>query len=591
MNKNTNAHFANLPGVKIGRSKFDRSFTHKTTFNASELIPVYVDPDILPGDTVTMKQSEIIRMMTPIAPVMDNCYLDFTWWFVPNRIVWNDFKKFMGENETAPWTMTQDIQIPQISFDTTDYNTIDGETYLTKTAELGSLIEKMGIPPQKNWTYATNPSSSDYRKIQISALPLRAYCMIWNEFWRDENLQNPVNVSKDSTTRRTYNTKTAGYISDPDAFITTNEERGGLPPLKVCKSHDYFTSCLPGMQKGPSVSIPLSEDRQYVRWALDPDAGITTPNADGKIVRTWNTSGETVTPMYASYSTDEDDPWQIYTSGTQHTMGNLQSNNGAWYVDLSKATGATITQLRQAFAIQKFYERDARGGTRYIENVLSHFGVRNPDYRVQRPEYLGGFRHHINMNQVVQSTPTIDEGTPLGTTGAYSVTSNKNENVFTKSFTEHGILMGLICVRTDHTYQQGINRAWFKKKRLDFYSPEFANLSEMAVLNREIYAQGTTADEEAFGYQEAWAEMRYMPDMITGEFRSNYDLSLDIWHYGDYYDEKPVLGDKWIKETDKNIERTLAVQDHNQFMADFYFGAIYTRPMPLYSIPGLIDHH
>lgn len=589
MNRNTESHFANLPSAKIGRSKFDRSFTNKTTFNTSDLVPVYVDMDIIPGDTVSMKQSEIIRMMTPIAPVMDNCYLDFYWFFVPNRLVWNNFKRFMGENDTAPWTQTIEYQVPQIRM--TNIQTSSGA--LTSENEIGSIYEKMGIPPT-DWE--TSGSTTEATKeIYVSALPARAYCLIWNEFFRDENLQNPVNISKNDSNVRMQNTQTSSWSTDPETTQVQYEERGGLPPLKVCKPHDYFTSALPGAQKGPQVSIPLSEDEIPIRVGktlYDPD----TMPTDNEWRDTITDANYTVTgkPFMINDKTGLPTVNMRENYDDESYIQSLKSDNELYtslYADISAATGATITQLRQAFAIQKFYERDARGGTRYIESVLSHFGVRNPDYRLQRPEYLGGFRHNININQVIQNTPTIEDSTPLGTTGAYSVTSNRNNDVFTKSFTEHGILMGLCCVRTDHTYQQGINRAWFKKKRLDFYSPEFANLSEQAILNQEIYAQGTSEDTEAFGYQEAWAEMRYHPDIITGELRSQYDQSLDIWHYGDYYEELPRLGDKWIQETEKNVERTLAVQDHDQFMADFYFGAVYTRPMPLYSIPGLIDHH
>ena len=277
---------------------------------------------------------------------------------------------------------------------------------------------------------------------------------------------------------------------------------------------------------------------------------------------------------------------------------NPQLQSASLYADLSQAVGATVNQLRQAFAVQKFYEKQALGGTRYIEMVKAHFDVTNPDFRLQRPEYLGGKQIPINMNQVIQSTPAASGTTPLGATGAYSVTSDRDE-MFTHSFTEHGILLGLCCVRTTHTYQQGLNRQYSKKKFTDFYFPVFANLGNQAVLNKEIYLQGenpgggqdSDIDEQAFGYQEAWATERYFPDIVTGEMRSNYSTSLDVWHYADSYSALPSLGDTWIQETKNNVNRTLAVQNHSQFIADFYFGAIYTRPMPLYSIPGLIDHH
>lgn len=586
MNRNTQEHFAMLPEVNIGRSKFDRGFTHTTTFNTGELVPVYVDPDIVPGDTVTMRQSEIIRMTTPICPVMDNAYMDFYWFFVPDRLVMNDWKKLMGENETAPWTQSVDVTIPQTQIKNNDKGT---GNKLTRTNIKGSVLDHMGIPTQNSWTYAAE-GTEGYKEISISQLPSRAYCLIWNEFFRDENLQNPVNVPKDNSNANLINENYTAYISNPEATQVQYAYRGGLPCLKVCKPHDYFTSALPNAQKGPAVSLPLAGDAPVKMRMLGTAEDVDYLNGMNPVTSITKTSDTQVTTYGYSDGIMEDPETDYVQWGAAH----LQEGTHVWNLmtDLTQATGATVNALRQAFAIQKFYERDARGGTRYIESIWAHFRVRNPDFRMQRPEYLGGFRQNINMNQVVQTTQVLSEtSTPLGTTGAYSVTTHQNGDVFSHSFTEHGILLGLACIRTEHTYQQGINRAWFKKKRLDFYSPEFANLSEQFIRNEEIYAQGTATDKEAFGYQEAWAEMRYMPNIVSGEIRSDYSKSLDIWTYADNYSELPSLGDKWVKETDVNVARTLAIQNQDQFMGDFYFGAIYTRPMPMYSIPGLIDHH
>lgn len=529
----------------------------------------------MPGDTVKMNTAHVVRMCTPITPVMDNAVLDTYFFFVPNRLIWDHFKRFMGENDTAPWTQTQEYEIPQIS--------APASTGWTK----GSLADYMGYPTKvTGW--------------KGSALPFRAYALICNEWFRDENLKNPLYISKgDSDT-------TGIDILDANLDPVTDIEAGACC-FKAAKTFDYFTGCLPSAQKGPAVNIPLGNIAPVVADTADMEpysAGYPlNHDVDGKRVG-YLTTNNNVTPS-------------VYDGETGWTP-NPFMKDGSWglAVDLSQAVGATVNQLRQAFQIQKFYEKQALYGSRYIEMIKGHFGVTNPDFRMQRPEYLGGMRSPININQVIQTDATsqqlggeYQEGTwvwnmsdlsPQGNTAAYSLTSGRNKDLFTHSFTEHGILMGLAVVRlANHTYQQGLNRQFMMKKFYDFYFPEFANLGNQPVYNKEIYCQndsvvdtdGKVVNDKVFGYQEAYAHYRYFPDQISGELRSNYDQSLDIWHWADYYETLPQLGSDWIDEDKSNIERTLAVQSHDQFWGDFYFNAIYTRPMPLYSVPGLIDHH
>lgn len=558
MNRETQSHFATTPTAEISRSKFDRSFDHATTFNTGDLIPIFCDTTIMPGDTVNMRMSEVVRMMTPITPVMGNANLDIYFFFVPYRLIWDHFKRMMGENDTAPWAQTTEYTIPQIY----NYNANAG-TPANTIFKKGSIADYLGYPTGLTTKY------------EASTLPFRAYCAIWNEFFRDENLQNPIAIHNDEDA--THDVLSYDHTSYDDV---SHAAYGGGKPLKACKYYDYFTGCLPQAQKGNPVYVPLGQTAPVLFGKGNVPEPTWTQAEDmyGHKATVYNSSG--------SLNMVADTTPSVTYLGTGEQVG--------LYTDLSQAVGATVNQLRQAFAIQKFYEKQAMGGSRYIEMVKSHFNVTNPDFRMQRPEYLGGKRIPININQVIQSTQSLtDSGeatTGLGTTGAYSVTSDRDE-LFTHSFTEHGILMGLACVRQVHSYQQGLNRQYSKKKFTDFYFPVFANLGNQAVLNKEIFLQGTDDDEEAFGYQEAWACERYFPDIVSGEMRSNLQDSLDIWHWADSYDTLPSLGDKWIQETDENIERTLAVQDHDQFFGDFYFGAIYTRPMPLYSIPGLIDHH
>lgn len=567
MNRNTESHFSLTPTVNIGRSKFDRSFDMKTTFNTGDLIPIYCS-DVLPGDSIKMRMSEIVRMQTPIAPIMDNAYMDTYFFFVPNRLIWDHFKAFMGENDTAPWTQTNTYEVPQIVAPSAGW-------------KKGSLADYFGYP--------TNIGS-----YKASALPFRAYVKIWNDWFRDENLKNPCYMSTGDSDITGTDKTTLGASYD---YVVDTEK--GAAPCKAAKLHDYFTSCLPGAQKGTAVNIPLGSVAPVIGGTVESYPSETYTNLVDKPIAIYN---------YGS---------GLDARNADSPAGNQLINNPnkgiTLLADLSEAVGATVNQLRQAFAIQKYYEKDALYGSRYIESVRAHFGVVNPDFRVQRSEYLGGKRVPININQVIQTDATsnglvpvnetdpntgqhyttwTENGlTPQGNAAAYSVTQDADENLFNHSFTEHGWIIGLAVIRTDHGYQQGLNKMFIRKSKWDFYTPEFANLGNVGVLNKEIYLDGTSADNEVFGYQEAWADYRYQPNIVTSEMRSNYAQSLDIWHWADDYSSRPYLDSDWIDEPEENVERTLAVQEQDQFFGDFYFGAIWTRPMPLYSIPGLIDHH
>lgn len=544
---NNNRFAVNPPDVQIQRSKFIRNFDHKTTFNTGDLIPIFVD-EVLPGDTFSVDSAGVVRMSTPIYPVMDNAYCDIYYFFVPNRLVWNHWREFYGENRETAWEQPVDYEIPQI-------------TAPEKGWQKGTIADYMGIP--------INVSG-----LSVSALPFRAYVLIWNEWFRDQNLKDPAMVNLDDATVQGAN----------DGDYVANAQLGALP-LKVAKPHDLFTSCLPEPQKGPAVLLPIGSSAPVLTSTSPIVTGAHDPMKLSPIDGTSMPSSKT-TDLYAGGADGNVNGREI-TSTPPFEYSFYPSN---LYADLSEAQAATVNQLRLSFAVQRLYEKRARGGSRYIEQIKALFGVDSPDSRLQRPEYLGGSRIPISMNQVLQTSGTTDVS-PQGNTAAYSQT-NFNENSFTKSFTEHGYIIGLACVRTSHTYQQGIERFWSRKKFFDFYVPQLANIGEVAVLNKEIYAQGTATDDEAFGYQEAWADYRYKPSRVSGAFRSTYAQSLDAWHYADYYESQPFLSSEWIDETRENMNRTLAVQDtlEDQFIADFYFGLSCVRPMPLYSIPGLIDH-
>lgn len=553
MNRNVESHFAlNPTKIDISRSTFDRSSSVKTSFNTGDIVPFYVD-EVLPGDTFNVKTSKVVRLQTMLTPMMDNMYLDTYFFFVPNRIVWEHWKQFNGENTESAWIPQTQYEVPQITAPVGGW-------------QVGTIADYFGIP-------------TGVENLSVNSLPFRAYALIMNEWFRDENLQDPLVVPMDDSTVTGVNTGT----------FVTDVAKGGKPYI-ACKYHDYFTSCLPSPQKGPDVQIPVSP--------------ATDLPVVPKLDFAWNYNGTAVPAMKYAYT----DQAANISAGSGMVIGSDKAvydysgvgSNGnhpiapsnLWAIQDGLPAAATINQLRLAFQIQKLYERDARGGTRYIEILKSHFGVTSPDARLQRPEYLGGNRVPINVNQIVQQSATTDGSTPQGNPVGLSLTTDTHSD-FTKSFTEHGFVIGVMVARYDHTYQQGIERMWSRKDRFDYYWPVFANIGEQAVLNKEIYAQGTAKDNEVFGYQEAWADYRYKPNRVTGEMRSSYAQSLDVWHLGDDYDALPSLSDSWIREDKANVDRVLAVTSSvsNQLFCDIYVKNRTTRPMPMYSVPGLIDHH
>lgn len=545
MNRNSENRFAENPQVGVSRSRFQRNSDNKTTFNAGDLIPIYLD-EVLPGDTHQIDLACVMRMATPIFPVMDNAFCDFYFFFVPNRLLWEHWKEFMGENRETAWTPKTEYSIPQVTAPTGGW-------------EEGTLADYLGLPTK-------------VEGVSVNALPGRAYGLIYNEWFRNQNVTQPTLVE---VTDATTTGKNDGSATN-DSAITLAK------PLKAAKVFDYYTGALPEPQKGEPITLSLSNGKVLPLLEDGTPAYKYTPN----------------TFAFGQYNT-----WENNTEGSETgqitSITSNGSGNGNRYNDASgnQATvtlgvnmnAVTINQLRQAFQIQKLLEKDARGGTRYREVLREHFGVISPDSRMQIPEYLGGYRLPINVSQVIQTSAT-DNTSPQGNTAALSVTT-MNKGMFTKSFTEHGFIMGLAVVRTDQTYQQGIERMWSRKGRYDYYWPVLANIGEQAILNKEIYAQGTAKDEEAFGYQEAWADYRYKPSKVTGLFRSNAQQSLDAWHYAQDYDALPTLSTAWMEQGDAEMKRTLARSDQPDFIADFYFMNKTTRCMPVYSIPGLIDHH
>lgn len=561
MNRNVESHFAlNPTRLDLNRSRFDRSSSVKLSFNVGDVVPFYVD-EVLPGDSFQIRTSKVVRMQTLLTPLMDNIYLDTYFFFVPNRLTWEHWKQFNGENTESAWIPQTEYQVPQLTAPAAGWS-------------VGTIADYMGIP-------------TGVKNLSVNALPFRAYALIMNEWFRDQNLTDPLNIPVDDATVQGVNTGT--YVSDV--------AKGGLP-FKASKYHDYFTSCLPAPQKGPDVTIQTAQlgnapvvpmNKPVPRDLLNYPYNVYIPNGNGDFEAGYHAGSVHKNAFGGAY-------WLAHTGNADldPTIDNGVAGYPAnlWAQFDNTVSVATINELRTAFQIQKLYERDARGGTRYIEILKSHFGVTSPDARLQRPEYLGGSRVPININQVIQQSSTAEGTTPLGDTAAYSLTTDVHGD-FMKSFVEHGFVIGVMVARYDHTYQQGIERFWSRKSRFDYYWPVLANIGEQAVLNKEIYAQGTAQDNEVFGYQEAWADYRYKPNRVAGEMRSTYAQSLDVWHLGDDYSQLPKLSDSWIREDKANVNRVIAVSDQNanQLFADIYIQNRTTRPMPLYSIPGLIDHH
>lgn len=563
MRRNNEAHFNQVPNLEITRSRFKRDQDIKLTFDAGKLIPFYVD-EVLPGDTFSVDQSAIIRMTTPIFPVMDNAYLDYYYFFVPNRILWEHWKEFMGEVTDEPWVQTVEYTMPTIK--------IAGTSDTDKLPKEASILDYMGIP-----TKFVGAGKS----AEINALPIRAYVKIWAEWFRDQNVDNPaINSSADATV--TYKDDAGEDIEK----ILQQAYTGGRC-LPVNRFHDYFSSALPSPQRAAEpVRIPLVGNA--------PIYGFKDSDLKQKLV----TTDALNTSYYASVGNAKEGSPVKLSDGHKATGLNERLTLAAVHfdaekaymgADLSEVAATTINELRKAFQVQKYFEELARGGSRYREQIYSLFRTRISDKTAQIPEYLGGDRVMININQVVQTSGTTTES-PQGNVAAVSVTGF-GKSAFTKSFEEHGWVIGVCCVRHDHTYQQGIERMWSRKNKLDFYFPVFANLGEQAVLKKELYATAEASDEEAFGYQEAWSEYRMKPNRVCGLFRSNATGTLDSWHYADNYKTVPALSQEWMKEGKTEIQRTLAIQDEPQFIMDILVKNTTVRPMPLYSIPGLVDHH
>lgn len=568
--------FSDAPAMYMKRTKFDRSHVYKTTFNSGKLIPVFID-EVLPGDTARMSVNYFARLATPIKPIMDNIYLDWFFFFVPNRLVWEHWQNFCFEQEDPD--DSTDYVIPTVS-----------ATGNSENAYIGSLWDYFGLPVNTSGNLSG-----------ISALPFRGVYLIWNEWFRDENLQKSVKIQKGDTNEVLNSARAA----EQPSWVFTSDT--SIVPGLACpprgKRHDYFTSALPWTQKGPGVSIGLAGTASIVDPT--PDSGyllhsnasqlavVSATRSEGKSGGYRVATGDRVV-TFSRYGSDSDSSSVGGFAGNNSGAVTVSAQVGSTYlgndsyVDLDTSSIFTINSLRTAFQMQKFYERLARGGSRYTEVLRSFFGVVSPDARLQRPEFLGSFTKMVNVNPIAQTSAT-DATSPQGNLSAYGVTAAKFHG-FTKSFVEHGYVFGFVCARADLTYQQGINKMWLRSTVYDFYWPTFAHLGEQAIELREIYAQGSEADTTVFGYQERYAEYRYKPSQITGKFRSSVvSGSLDVWHLSQFFKNAPTLNEEFITENPP-IKRIIAVQDEPEFLLDIGFHYTTVRPMPMFGTPGLVDH-
>lgn len=567
MTRNTFDFASNPVSIDISRSTFKRNSSVTTSFNVGEVIPFYVD-EVLPGDTFNVKTHKLVRLQTPIAPFVTPMWMDTYYFFVPNRLVWKHWKEFQGENTESAWIPQTTYEVPQIKSPTGGWS-------------VGTIADYMGIP-------------TGVDNISVNALPFRAYAKIMDYFFRNQALQDPFVIPDNETVQTGSNG--SNYVSDV--------ANGGKPWI-ARRYNDYFSQALPAPQKGPSVSLPLFEGGSYPVVGNGLTLGFVGNSSDG----TSNTQFGTVSTSSGIKISDAAVGFNI---GAPQNSGSSAQANTVVGVSLdptksglvanvtSDVSSVTVNELRAAFQLQKYYEQLARSGSRYSEVLKAQFHVDAQDYRLQNPEYLGGSHVPINVSQVVQNSATGADTTPQGNTAAYSLTTDSHHD-FVKSFVEHGFVIGVCVVRYEHSYQQGIERFWSRKKVTDYYIPVFANLGEQAILNKEIYAQGSNVldanakpyDEQVFGYVPRWNEYRYKPNRITGEMRSSYDKSLDVWHLGDDYAKRPVLSDEWLREDKDTVDRVIAVSNRvsNQLFGDFYIENTTTRAMPLHSIPGLIDHH